>query len=276
MRIISIISLCLAMISCGQNAETAKVLEPAENYVIAHCGGGMEAGLPDNSIAALEYAISLGCMASECDIYWTKDNNVIVTHADMDNRINGLYPWEHTLAEIRSGGKLSNGEEIPTLEEYLDCLMGKSRCTKLWIDIKGIYNEAIIAEPSINACRRACEIISAKKAEQYTEFICTGIEEVMEQSHRICLDAGIPIAWMSPRPAVDYLAEGYEWANVGFYNLAEGGKDRQADEYLDAGLDFSVYTVDEPELMDVYLQKYGKRLKGITTNYPARLLEKLK
>lgn len=33
-------------------------------------------------MAALEYAMSLGCYGMECDIYWTKDNDIIVAHAN--------------------------------------------------------------------------------------------------------------------------------------------------------------------------------------------------
>ena len=65
------------------------VPEKVNNKVVAHRGGSAEAGTakyPDNSIASLSYAISLGCYASECDIYWTADNNVVVAHA-----ANGCY-----------------------------------------------------------------------------------------------------------------------------------------------------------------------------------------
>ena len=68
---------------------------------------------PDNSLASLRYAIGQGCYGSECDIYWTKDDNVVVAHADGQCRINGMHPWEHTLAELRAGGGLSNGEQLP-------------------------------------------------------------------------------------------------------------------------------------------------------------------
>lgn len=47
---------------------------------------------PDNSMAALEYAMSLGCYGMECDIYWTKDNDIIVAHANGDCKVNNLQP----------------------------------------------------------------------------------------------------------------------------------------------------------------------------------------
>ena len=116
--------------------------KPADcgNIVVAHRGGASEAGIafPDNSIASLQYAMSLKCYASECDIYWTKDDKVVVAHADGDYRINGLHPWEATLEQIRAAGKLANGETVPDLEMFLDEVMKAGSCTRLWLDIKNI------------------------------------------------------------------------------------------------------------------------------------------
>ena len=110
------------------------------NKVVAHRGGSAEAGTakyPDNSIASLSYAISLGCYASECDIYWTADNNVVVAHAANGCYVNNLKPWEHTLDELRAAGKLSNGELLPTLEEFIDVAL-HAGTTRLWLDVKRI------------------------------------------------------------------------------------------------------------------------------------------
>ena len=54
------------------------LLKPAAcgNNVVAHRGGASECKAPDNSLASLRYAIEQGCYGSECDIYWTKDDNV--------------------------------------------------------------------------------------------------------------------------------------------------------------------------------------------------------
>lgn len=60
------------------------VPEKVNNKVVAHRGGSAEAGTakyPDNSIASLSYATVWGVTPSECDIYWTADNNVVVAHA---------------------------------------------------------------------------------------------------------------------------------------------------------------------------------------------------
>ena len=58
------------------------LLKPAActNNIVAHRGGATECKAPDNSLASLRYAIGQGCYGSECDIYWTKDDNVVVAH----------------------------------------------------------------------------------------------------------------------------------------------------------------------------------------------------
>ena len=82
------------------------LLKPAacDNNIVAHRGGAAECNAPDNSLASLQYAIDQGCYASECDIYWTGDDNVVVAHADGNCRINGMHPWEHSLADLRAAG----------------------------------------------------------------------------------------------------------------------------------------------------------------------------
>ena len=116
------------------------LLKPAActNNIVAHRGGATECKAPDNSLASLRYAIGQGCYGSECDIYWTKDDNVVVAHADGKCQINGMHPWEHTLAELRAGGGLSNGEQLPSLEDFLGEVMKEGCPTRLWLDIKNI------------------------------------------------------------------------------------------------------------------------------------------
>lgn len=246
------------------------------NIVVAHRGGSTEAGVgfPDNSIAALQYAMSLKCYASECDIYWTKDDNVIVAHADAECKINGLYPWEATLQEIHAKGNLTNGESIPTLEEYLDEVMKEGSCTRLWLDIKNITSPSTLTQYPINACRRACEIISEKKAQNFVEFICTGNATVMASSFNYARAAGVEIGWMSNSAASVYQSRGYGWANMSTTYMNQGGGDRTIDEFRKAGIALSVYNADDESTMDYYITN-SSSMKAICTNYPKILISKM-
>ena len=253
--------------------EVADKPEDGGNIVVAHRGGASEAGMsfPDNSIASLQYAMSLKCYASECDIYWTKDDKVVVAHADADNKINGLHPWETTLEQLRAAGKLANGETLPDLEMFLDEVMKKGSCTRLWLDIKNISG---LMAYSINACRKACEIIKEKKAQNFVEFICTSNATVMASSYSYATAAGVNIAWMADKPAAEYLQKSYKWANLSTTFIKQGGGERTIEEFTKAGIAFSVFNADDDATMNYYISN-ASSMKAICTNYPKRLLSKM-
>lgn len=243
------------------------------NIVVAHRGGASEAGkaYPDNSMASLQYAMSLKCYACECDIYWTKDDNVVVAHADADYKINGLHPWEATLAEIRKAGNLENGEMVPDLEMYLDEVMKKGSCTRLWLDIKNIVGKP---DYPIKAAKKACEIIKAKKAKNFVEFICTSNATVMASSYSFATATGVNIAWMANKPASEYLQKTYKWANLSTEFMKQGGGERTVEEFTQAGIAFSVFNADDDATMNHYIS-YAPTMKAICTNYPKKLLTKM-
>lgn len=260
-----------------------KVKMEAKNKVVAHRGGATEARLPDNSIAALNYSMELQCYASECDIYWTADNDVIVAHADANDCINGLRPWESTVAQIRNAGHLSNGEQVPTLSDFLDVVQTQ-KCTRLWLDIKNITEPSdmdanVLANYVIKAVKRACEIIKEKKAEPWCEFICTSSSKVMAgvagktdgSAFGHAASAGIPIGWMANMNAETYVKNGYVWANLADEYMTRGGGSRTIDEFNKAGVAVSVFNADSKDQMNYYVSRIDD-MKAICSNYPAALL----
>ena len=244
---------------------------PANNIVIAHRGGSKEGGVPDNSIASLKYAMGLGCYASETDIYWTKDNQIIVAHADNNCKINGLYPWEHTLAEIQAAGRLSNGEIVPSLQDYIRAAMVKGSCTKVCLDIKAIEKPTAHHAESIKACQRACEIIAEMEAQNFCQFICTGYAEVLSECTKYTNAIGVEIGAMGNHSASKYKSWGYKWHNRDFTKY--GATISQINGYLNAGMEVSVFTIDNDSQWS-QISTYAGTLKGITTNYPRWLLAK--
>ena len=259
---------------------------PAPNKVVAHRGGSTECGQPDNSRASLKYAQFLKCYASECDIYWTKDNNIVIAHADGSCKINGLHPWEATLDEIRKAGVLKNGETIPTLEDFLDIVMVEGRCTKLWLDIKNITSPSTLTDYPIKAVQRACEIIKSRKAEKWCEFICTGNTTVGRAAAACMAAYNIPVGWMANLDPASHKGYGYSWANLSTtYMNPYGTGSRTITEFVNAGMEFSVFNVDKAkgdgnavyseEAVNYYVSQYPK-LKAICTNYPQWLISKIK
>ena len=247
----------------------------ADNIIIAHRGGSKEAGkssTPDNSIASLKYAMSLGCYASEADIYWTKDNQIIIAHADSNCKINGLYPWESTLAQLQAAGKLSNGETLPSLEDYIRTVMVKGSKTKICLDIKAITKPKTHHAESVKACQRACEIIVAMGAQNFCEFICSGYEDIVKNCAKYANAAGIDIGAMGNFSASKYKGWGYTWHN------RDKGYEIPADKinsYINAGMEVSVFTIDT-DADWALIDSYYTKLRGITTNYPKKFISKFR
>ncbi|MBR0393480.1 MAG: hypothetical protein IIX04_00035, partial [Alistipes sp.] len=250
----------------------------ATNIVVAHRGGSAEAGkkyTPDNSIASLRYAKSLKCYGVETDIYWTKDNRIIVIHADGEIKINGKYPWEHTLEELRRNYKLSNGETVPTLEEYIAEAMTEGSCTRLWLDLKPC--NVSDAQPGhtyvANACRRASEIIKEMEAEQWVEFICTGHSVKYPVSY--AKEAGIAIGAMGRSSVSTLKGYGYTWVNLDIGFINKGEEESKINSYVDAGMELSIFMIDDDATLETFAP-YMNKLKGIVTNYPKKFVDKMK
>ncbi len=96
-------------------------------YVIAHRGA--HNGIPENSLAAYQKAIDLGCDFVEIDVRTTKDGKFVSVHnSTIDSYIEGKTGRVSTmtLAELRAldiGSRVGpqwKGTQIPTFEEILE------------------------------------------------------------------------------------------------------------------------------------------------------------
>jgi glycerophosphoryl diester phosphodiesterase len=133
-----LLALCLpgpAMAESGHISEIRERLHNANHWrdhvmVIAHRGGGMEAGrtkYPENSIAAVRHAIEIGAEMIEVDIQRSRDGVFVVFHDSWLNRSsNCTGPLaERTAAELKAcrliieGTGAVSGESLPSLEEML-------------------------------------------------------------------------------------------------------------------------------------------------------------
>ena len=99
--------------------------------VIAH-RGNHSAGAPENSRQSLREAQALNVYGSETDCYITTDGALVVNH---NTTYDGLKIEDATLAQCRAK-KLSNGESLPTIDEFLDMIKSSPSRTKLIIEIK--------------------------------------------------------------------------------------------------------------------------------------------
>lgn len=101
----------------------AEIQLPAANpNIIAHRGFWDTDGSAQNSLTSLIKADSIGCYASEFDVWMTADGQLIVNH---DAEINGIV-IEDSNADVVLAQQLANGEYVPTLESYLETAKGLS------------------------------------------------------------------------------------------------------------------------------------------------------
>ena len=104
----------------------------APNPVIAHRGAFKKNGFPENSIASLKEAIGLGCTGSEFDVRMSADDSLIINH---DPHYHELDIEKTNFRELIAY-RLSNGEILPTLRQYLQAGMENNKTTRLVLEIK--------------------------------------------------------------------------------------------------------------------------------------------
>ncbi len=102
-----------------------------DTQVIAHRGYWKTSGSSQNSVAALIKAQELDIYGSEFDVWITTDGVVVLNH---DPTINGIRIETSTYDDLKHI-TLSNGEKIPTLNDYL-VQAKKDPSTKLILEIK--------------------------------------------------------------------------------------------------------------------------------------------
>ena len=124
-------------------AQAESVLPPPNQgnlYVIAHRGAHI--GIPENTLAAYQKAIDLGCDFVEIDVRTTKDGHYVSIHnKDVDaytKDATGLVE-DFTLAELQAldiGSRVDpkwKNERVPTFEDILKLCQGK---IGIYLDLK--------------------------------------------------------------------------------------------------------------------------------------------
>lgn len=86
--------------------------------IVAHRGfwNCKEAGYAKNSVAALRCAQEAGFWGSEFDVNMTEDGVLLVFH---DGKVEGMTIEKHPYSDLKDI-KIKNGENIPTIDQYLE------------------------------------------------------------------------------------------------------------------------------------------------------------
>lgn len=250
---------CL-LISCATARKNSMSKKFAANPVVAHRGAFKKNGFPENSIASLKEAIRLKCTGSEFDVRMTVDDSLIINH---DQHFNKLEIEKTTYAEL-SQYKLSNGEKLPTLREYVLTGLENNTQTRLVLEIKP---SGISKERGKRIAERAVALVKELKAVHMTMYISFDydiLKKVIE------IDPAASTQYLNGEKSPEQLkADGIAGADYHF-SVFKKNPDwiEQAKKYK---LILNAWTVNDAETMD-WLLKSG--FNFITTNEPELLLEK--
>lgn len=245
--------LLVALMGGGSLINTGSLM--AQTKIIAHRGHWNCEGSAQNSLAALQKAHEVGAYGSEFDASITADGVVVVNH---DDTIGGFTIETSTYEQLKNL-KLSNGETLPTLEQYL--LAGKKNPdTQLILEIKP--HKSVVNED--RAVANALALVRKHGMEQQVEYISF--------SMNICKE----LRRAAPEAAVYYLKSDLtpqELKTLGMTGLDYYYKVlQQHPEWIsqahELGLKVNVWTVNEPEVMRWFVQQ---KVDFLTTDWPDAL-----
>lgn len=152
----------------------------ASNPVIAHRGAFKKNGFPENSIASLKEAIRLKCTGSEFDVRMSADDSLVINHDPHYHQLD----IEKTNYKELTAYKLSNGETLPTLREYLLAGLHNNNHTRLVLEIK----PSATKERGKKIAEKVLQQVRALKAEAmivYISFDYEILKKLLETDPRL-------------------------------------------------------------------------------------------
>ncbi|MDP2089434.1 MAG: family 16 glycosylhydrolase [Flavobacteriaceae bacterium] len=158
-----LIAACIASCGVSKNAADNKTVF-ADNIIVAHRGAWKKNNLPENSVASLKHAIELKYAGSEFDVRMTADDSLIVNHDPHYNKL----PIEKTNYADLIAFKLSNGEKLPTLREYILTGVENNISTRLVCEIKP---SEISKERGKTIAAKVVQLVHKLKAQHKVEYI---------------------------------------------------------------------------------------------------------
>lgn len=230
-----------------------------QNKVVAHRGAWLEYGLPENSMASLKKAIEIGCEASEFDVHLTADKVLVINH---DPTFFNLTIEKLTYKDLLTK-KLSNGESIPTVKEYISEAMKQGK-TKLMLEPKA---SVVSKSRSLEMADSIVSLVNRMDAGKWMIYISFD-SDILKR-----------IRSLEPGAEIQYLSGNLKPAELKDINISMDynyGKYRQNLNWIKEAKNFKVITnswtvnnkTDMQWLLDLNIEM-------ITTDYPAMLLKLL-
>lgn len=234
----------------------------ADNKTIAHRGAWKTADLPQNSIASLKKAIALKSAGSEFDVRMTKDSVLVINH---DAIHEGDTIELKTFEELKKH-KLKNGEELPSLEDYLKAGRKHNNQTRLVVEVKP---SLIDKTQAVRAAEKAVKMVERFKVQGLVVYISFDYE-VLKRIHALDPAANTQYLTGDKTPA-ELKADGISGAD---YHISVYRKNPEwITQLRESGMITNAWTVNSAEDMDWLL---SQGFDFITTDQPELLFERVK
>ncbi len=240
-------------------AVLSTVIMQAQTRIIAHRGYWQtQPPTTENSLKALENAQKLKIYGAEFDVRMTKDGVLVVNH---DEHHAKMEISETDFKELRKV-KLSNGEDFPTLKDYLK-KGKKDGSLKLIVEIKPDKTK----EKEDELTAKTVRMIKDMKLESQSEFIsfslniCKEIKK-LEPSFKVQYLKGE----LSPQQIKDEGLDGIDY----HYSIFQKNPGWIA-EATALGLITNAWTVND---IAVYEELKKQNIGFVTTNIPDQLKDK--
>ena len=233
-----------------------------QTKIIAHRGAWKEFNLPENSIASLEKAIELKCDGAEFDVRRTLDGVLVVNH---DPVYYGDTIQTNTYAFLNRN-KLSNGESLPTLEEYFLKGTQDKHKTLLICEIKAAIKDKeqdYLATIETLALAKKLKIEKRIVYISFSKDILSWIKEKQPTATVLYLESDLSID-----AVVQNKFDGINLHYTSFKNNSQLSATAK-----NAGLKIGSWTVNELSDLAI-LQAQG--VEWITTNQPQQFQKQLK
>jgi beta-glucanase (GH16 family)/glycerophosphoryl diester phosphodiesterase len=263
MRLAYSLLIIIEISSCisSKKAERKEIISTGNN-IVAHRGAFKKNNLPENSIASLKQAIELKCNGSEFDVRMTADDSLIINHDPQYNKL----PVEKTNYKDLIIFKLSNGEKLPTLREYILAGIENNITTRLVCEIKPseINKERgqIIAEKVIKLVQE----LKAGKVVQYISFDYEILKKIIQ------IAPGSTTQYLEGNKSPDQVkAEGI--SGVDYHISVFMNHPEWIESAKKNSITLNAWTVNKAEEMD-WLLVNG--FDFITTNEPELLFDRIK
>ncbi|MGM9675739.1 MAG: glycerophosphodiester phosphodiesterase [Bacteroidaceae bacterium] len=225
----------------------------AQHKVVAHRGFWKAEGSAQNSLTSLRRAAEAGCYGSELDVYRTIDGVLVVNH---DNKINDVRVEDTSYPNLQYI-RLSNGEYLPTLLQYLQ-EGARYPQMKLVLEIKS-HRNAEREQSVVDDIVKLVHDLGMQEQVEYIAFsrvVCARVHEVDPQAKIAYLNGDL-----SPKEV-----KALGWTGIDY---EKGVLQRNPDwtrEAKELGLEVNVWTLRGEE--DIQAHQADPNIDLFTTDDP--------